>query len=420
MTESVNTIVIGAGQAGLSTSYFLKKRGVDHLVLEKEAIAASWRRRWDSFTLVTPGAMCNLPHFPQGGDPDGFLTRDQVVRYLEEFAASFAPPLRLGVCVTAVTPDSTHNGYRVETDQGVFSCQNVVVATSIFQNPRLPDFAGELPATITQIHSHAYRNPAQLPDGAVLIVGSGQSGSQIMDELFMAGRQVYLSVSRAGGLLRRYRGQDIFHWLRQLGIFELSVHQLESPAERFEAHNHVSGRDGGKTINLRRYGRQGVTLLGKVAGVSGDRIYLADDLFDNLELADKIARQQCEMLDKEIATRGIAAPPPTAEELMAEDWQPPEAPRELSLTSAGINSIIWATGYRFDFSWIKGVALDEYGYPIQQQGVAPQPGLYFVGLHWLNKFKSGLIYGVGEDAAHVAGHLTTNRNLLLRHRSLAG
>jgi putative flavoprotein involved in K+ transport len=405
MAESVNTIVIGAGQAGLSTSYFLKRQGVEHLVLEKEALGASWRKRWDSFTLVTPNAMCNLPNFACNGDPDGFLQRDGIVRYLEDFAATFEPPLRTGVCVTAVTPDPSGGGFTVKTDKGDYQCQNVVVATSIFQQPRIPAFASQLPRGVMQLHSDKYRNPAQLPDGAVLVVGSGQSGAQIMDELFMDGRQVYLSVSRAGGALRRYRGKDTFAWLRKLGIFEMSVHQLDSPAERFEAHNHVSGRDGGKTINLRRYGRNGVTLLGKVAGINGDCLYLADDLADNLNLADKTSRQLCEMLDKQIAAQGVEAPPPRVEELTPDTWQPSPTPRELSLSQAGINTVIWATGYRFDFSWIRGADLDEFGYPIQQQGVAPQPGLYFVGLHWLNKFKSGLLYGVAEDAEHVATHL---------------
>jgi putative flavoprotein involved in K+ transport len=406
MSDYINTIIIGAGQAGLSTSYYLKQCGVEHLVLEKEAIGASWRKRWDSFTLVTPNEMCNLPDFAYNGrEPVGFLQRDKIVDYLERFAATFDPPLRTGVCVTAVTPNSSGEGFTVETDRGSFHCRNVVVATSIFHQPRIPTIAAGLPPEIKQMHSNSYRNPAQLPDGAVLIVGSGQSGAQIMDELVMAGRQVYLSVSRAGGVLRRYRGKDTFTWMRELGIFDMSVHQLDSPAERFEAHNHVSGRDGGKTLNLRRYGRNGVTLLGKVAGIDGDCLYLAGDLADNLNLADKISRQLCQMLDKQIAAQGVEAPPPTAEELMAESWEPTNTLRELSLAEAGITSVIWATGYRFDFSWIEGVEVDEFGYPSQQQGVAPQPGLYFVGLHWLNKFKSGLLYGVAEDAEHVAAHV---------------
>jgi putative flavoprotein involved in K+ transport len=406
MSEHINTIIIGAGQAGLSTSYYLKQNGVEHLVLEKEAIGASWRRRWDSFTLVTPNEMCNLPNFPyQGSEPAGFLKRDGIVDYLEGFAATFEPPLQTGVCVTAVTPDSSGEGFMVETDRGSYHCRHVVVATSIFQQPHIPACAAGLPPDIMQLHSNDYRNPAQLPAGAVLVVGSGQSGAQIMDELVMAGRQVYLSVSRAGGVLRRYRGKDTFTWLRELGIFEMPVHQLDSPAERFEAHNHVSGRDGGKTINLRRYGRNGVTLLGKIKGASEGHIFLADDLAQNLRLADKLSQQLCQMLDKQMAVQGVKAPPPTAEELMAESWEPGDTPRQLSLAEVGITSVIWATGYRFNFNWIKGLEMDEFGYPVQQQGVASWPGLYFVGLHWLNKFKSGLLYGVAEDAEHVAAHI---------------
>ncbi len=401
MGTAINTIVIGAGQAGLSTSYFLQQHGVEHLVLEKEAIGASWRKRWDSFTLVTPNAMCNLPNFACNGNPDGFLQRDEVVGYLEDFAATFDPPLRTGVCVTAVTPNPD-GGFTVTSDQGDYQCQNVVVATSIFSRPYRPAVAHALPPSVMQLHANEYRNPAQLPAGAVLVVGSGQSGTQIMDDLVMAGRQVYLSVSRAGHMPRHYRGQDTFHWMRELGVFDMPAHQLESPADRFTAHNHVSGRDGGKTINIREYGRNGVILLGKVTGADGDCLYLADDLTDNLNQAEKKCDKLCEMLDRRMADLGIDAPPPVA---TAEPWQPPQPPRELSLTRAGISTVIWATGYRFDFSWIKGAQLDEFGYPVQEQGVTPQPGLYFVGLHWLNKFKSGLLYGVAEDAEHVATHL---------------
>lgn len=409
MAENIHTAVIGAGQAGLSVSYYLKQQGIEHIVLDKSGIGASWRQRWDSFTLVTPNAMNNLPDFPSGGDPDGFLERDAVIRYLEDFATSFAPPLRTGVLVTAVTPQDTGQGFTVETDAGPYHCHNVVVATSIFQQPRLPAGAAALPAGILQLHSSQYRHPSALPDGAVLVVGSGQSGTQIVDELLAAGRQVYLSVSRAGRAPRRYRGRDIMAWMRLFQLFEMPVHQLESPAERFEAHLHLSGRDGGKTLNLRRFGREGVVLLGKVAGVAGDCLYLADDLTQNLQAADTAAARLCGMIDKRIEESGIEAPLPTAEELLPESWEPRETGRELSLAAAGISAVVWATGYRFNFNWIKGLDVDVYGYPVQQQGVTAQPGLYFAGLHWLNKFKSGLLYGVAEDAAHVAAHLAGQR-----------
>jgi putative flavoprotein involved in K+ transport len=408
MSKQVDTIIIGAGQAGLSTSYYLTQQDAPHLILEKEAIGASWRQRWDSFTLVTPNEMCNLPDFAYDGrEPVGFMGRDGVVDYLERFAATFDPPLRTGVCVTAVTPDPSGAGFVVESDRGSYHSRNVVVATSIFHQPYIPDCAAGLPPEIVQYHSDQYRNPDQLPPGAVLVVGSGQSGTQIMDELVMAGRRVYLSVSRAGGMPRRYRGKDAFIWMRELGVFDMSVDQLESPADRFAAHNHVSGRDGGKRINLRRYGRNGVTLLGKVAAVRNGRLFLADDLDENLRLVDKNAREFCQMLDKKMADQGIEAPPPTVEELMADNWQPDDLVRELSLAEAGITTVIWATGYRFNFNWIKGLELDEFGYPVQERGVSLLPGLYFVGLHWLNKFKSGLLYGVAEDAAHVAEHVAT-------------
>ncbi|HMQ33282.1 MAG TPA: NAD(P)/FAD-dependent oxidoreductase [Chloroflexaceae bacterium] len=407
MAETINTIVVGAGQAGLATSYFLKRHDVEHLVLEQSEVAASWRQRWDSFTLVTPNGMCGLPGFPWDGDPGGYLGRDEVISYLADFAASFEPPLRTGVRVAAARPAG--GGFRVETSAGAYSCRNLVVATGLFQRPALPACAGRLDPQVPQLHSSAYRGPGQLPAGAVLVVGSGQSGAQIADELHGAGRQVYLSVSRAGRAPRRYRGRDVMDWMRELGVFDMGVDQLESPAERFEAHAHLSGRDGGRTLNLRRFGRAGMVLLGKVSDAEGDRVRLAPDLEQNLGAADEAAARLCTMLDRRIAEAGIHAPPPDDDELQPERWSPPAGPGELGLRDAGIGAVIWATGYCFDFSWIAGLAVDPFGYPVQRQGVTPTPGLFFVGLHWLNKFKSGLLYGVAEDAEHVAGQVAARQ-----------
>jgi putative flavoprotein involved in K+ transport len=248
-----------------------------------------------------------------------------------------------------------------------------------------------------------------LPEGAVLVVGSGQSGAQIAEELHRSGRKVYLSVSRAGRAPRRYRGRDVMDWFRLFGLFDQTVDQLDSPSERFDAHPHISGRDGGKTINLRRLGREGVILLGKVDGAKDECIFLAPDLDQNLHAADSFAEQLCRMIDRRVAAMGIDAPQPAATETLSENWAPSEVLHELSLADAGISVVVWATGYSFDFSWIEAPVFDAFGYPIQQQGITACPGLYFAGLHWLHKFKSGLLYGVAEDAEHVARHIAASR-----------
>jgi putative flavoprotein involved in K+ transport len=396
MIERMHTIVIGAGQAGLSVSCCLRQRGIPHLILEQERIGASWRRRWDSFTLVTPNAMVTLPGFAYGGDPVGFMQRDDVVGYLDAYAASFAAPIRRGVRVHALTPRDG-SGWTVHTSAHTFECTNVVVATGTYQRPRVPACASAISGDVMQLHSSDFRNAQELPQGAVLVVGSGQSGAQIADDLHEAGRRVFLSVSRAGRAPRTYRGRDITEWFREFGFFERPVTALESPAERFEANPHFSGRGGGRSLNLREFAARGITLLGKITWADGDRLDLRDDLHENLDRADGFAQQLCDMIDERIEEAGIAAPvdatrPPAV--------SIPTPPTRISLRERNINSVIWATGYSYDFSWTNA-ALDPHGYPLTEQGVTPLPGLYFVGLHWLHRFKSGLLYGVGDDARHV-------------------
>jgi putative flavoprotein involved in K+ transport len=405
MPESIHTVVIGGGQAGLATSYHLTQRGLEHVVLEKSRVGESWRsQRWDSFTLVTPNWSLRLPGFPyQGPDPDGFLTRDQTVAYLEDYVALFDPPLRLGVEVTSVAMRPTSHGYRVETNQGTLDAANVVVATGSYQKPKFPPFSAKLPARLCQIHSVAYRNPKQLPPGAVLVVGSGQSGAQIAEELYLGGRQVYLSVGSSGRFPRRYRGKDIGWWLEQMGFLKRTVDALPSPAARFAPSGHLSGKDGGHTLNLHQFARDGVTLLGHVADVRQGQVYLAADLKENLAKADQAAAGIRKSADEYVERAGIQAPDDPQPELR--DGYEAKEIRELDLGSAGIRTVLWATGYRFDFSWVEAPLLDDYGYPIQRRGVTDYPGLYFVGLHWLHTIASALLSGVGDDAAHVVEHI---------------
>lgn len=399
MTARFNTIVIGAGHAGLATSYYLTQQGRNHIVLEKQRIGEAWRSaKWDSFTLVTPNWALRLPGFPyQGDDPDGFLTRDEVVRYLEAYSRSFNAPVRTGIEVTSIEQDGAR--FRVSTDSGVFEADNVVIAAGTFQMPRIPAYSTRISGHIRQLHSSQYRNPQALPEGAVLIIGSGQSGCQIAEELQEHGRRVYLCTSGAGNLPRRYRGRDIFHWAELLGVLDQPVEKLPSPAARFTANPQLTGKDGGHTVSLHHLALSGVTLLGRLQAADGSALIIADDLMANLARADEFATEFKQAVDEFIAQNGLQAPPDDAPELRA--GYESKIITELDLDAAGISVIIWATGYAFDYSWIKFPIFDEFGYPTQKRGVTAVAGLYFVGLHWQRVAKSDLFAGIGEDAAYV-------------------
>lgn len=403
--EQRDTVIVGGGQSGLTMSYLLTQQDRDHVVLEKsQQVASAWRQRWDSFTLVTPNWQLRLPGHPYTGeDPDGFLPRDRVVEYLEDYAASFDPPIRFGATATRVAPDGD-GGYVVETDDGTLRADNVVVAAGTFQQPRIPPASQRVPAGIEQLHSRDYRNPDQLGDGAVLVVGSGQSGSQIAQELHESGRDVHLCVSGPGRLPRRYRCRDGMWWAMKLGITDQTVDELDSPEERFTANPRISGRDGGQTINLHEFARDGIQLLGRLEDVRDGRALLAPDLHASLEAADTMVAEFCAGVDQYVQEAGLDAPEESLEQLR--DGYDQEQVTELDLTEAGIGTVLWATGYRWDYSsWIDLPVFDEFGYPVQDRGVTEHPGLYFLGLHYLHTLKSGLFLGVGEDAQHVADHL---------------
>lgn len=403
--EKRDTVIIGGGQAGLAMSYLLTQQERDHVILEKgQRIGESWRGRWDSFTLVTPNWQLQLPGHPyQGDDPDGFLARDEVVAYLEDYAAKFDPPIRFGTEVTAVTQNETDGGYRVHTADRLYEADNVVVAVGAFQFPDIPAFSEDAPEDIHQLHSSAYRNPDALPEGNVLVVGSGQSGCQIAQELNENGRQVYLCTGSAGRLPRRYWGKDGMWWAIKLGMVDQTVDELESPAERFTANPQISGKDGGQDINLHQFARDGIELLGHLEGFQGQRAILAPDLHQNLARADEMAAQFRKGVDKYVREAGLDAPEETVVEL--QDGYEQDVTTELDLAAAEIDVILWATGFDRDFSWIELPIFDEWGYPVQQRGVTEHDGLYFLGLHWLHTLKSGLFLGVGEDAAHIAAHI---------------
>jgi len=403
MSEQIETIIIGGGQAGLSTSFQLKKRDHEHIILEQAAQAGkAWRTdRWDSFTLLTPNWSFRLPGAEYHGDaPDGFMPRNEIVARFERYVERFHLPVRYQVRATSVEQNAEGRGYLIRADGRLLQARNVVVATGLFQRPKLPAFSTDLSREIMQLHSAEYRNPRSLPAGAVLVVGSGQSGCQIAEELYQSGRKVYLCVGSAGRGPRRYRGKDIYEWLHLSGFLDRTVDQLPSPKAKFAGSAQVSGRDGGRSLNLHQFSRDGVVLLGHLQGARANSVWLASDLKENLAKADNFEVEMVRLVDAFIAQAGLNAPPEDLPQLRY--GYEAEEIAELDLRSAGISTIIWAMGYSFDFSSVSLPVLDTDGYPVQKRGVTAYSGLFFVGLPWLYKQKSGLLIGVGEDADYIA------------------
>lgn len=409
MRESVDTIVIGAGQAGLCASHYLAKAGREHLVLEKDRIGERWRTGvWDSFTLVTPNWTVKLPDHPyEGDDPDGFMHKDELIDHLERFAHKVDPPLRTGVEVTSVRRSDGPGRFELATSDGTLAARNVIVATSNFRRPKLPEAASRVPEGIAQLHASEYRNPDALPSGAVLVVGSGQSGTQIADELAQHGeRRTFLSVGGAPRFPRRYRGRDLFWWADRLGLLDQTVDDLDSPADRFAPNPQATGRDGGRTMNLHGLARDGVELLGRFEGVEGGTLRFAPDLHERLARIDEGAEKLERDLDTAVEKMGLDLPE------ASEDEDPTlrhgyDAPVRTALDpeAEGIATIVWATGYDHDFSWVEPLPLDEWDYPVSRRGVTDVPGLYLLGLHWLHTRRSSLLSGVAADAEHVVGEL---------------
>ena len=406
MSTVVDTVIVGAGQAGLATSYFLQQRGHSHVVLEKAPrVASAWRTgRWDSFTLITPNWTFLLPGAEYSGDErEGFMPLAEVVERFDRYVESNHLPVQCGVEVTAVESNRAGEGFIVRTTAGEWQAAHVVIAAGLYQSPKRLPFAAALDSSITQIHSGEYKNAAQLPAGAVLVLGSGQSGCQIAEELNEEGRQVYLSLGLVGRAPRRYRGKDTFTWLMECGFMDRTPDMLPSPRAKYAANPQVSGQKGGHTLNLHKFARDGIVLLGRVQSGSGTTIQFLPNRNESLARGDAIEKNIVGVIDGYIQRSGHSAPEESLPELR--DGYTGEEITELDLEALGITSIIWATGYNFDFSWVRFPVFDGDGFPMQKQGVTEVPGLYFVGLPWMTKYKSGLLAGVGEDAAHVAAHI---------------
>ena len=407
-----SVIVVGGGQAGLSASYYLQRENIDHLVLEKHSVTHTWRnQRWDAFSLVTPNWQCALPGYSynddfKGTDPHGFMRKDEINQYLAGFVKKVNAPVREGVAVQRVIPRA-EGGFQVHTSQGEFSADQVIVASGGYHTPIIPRLAERLPAELNQIHSEQYRNPQALPAGNVLVVGSGQSGAQIAEDLHLAGRKVYLAVGDAPRCARFYRGKDVVDWLAQMGYYDIGVdtHPLREGV-RDNTNHYVTGRDGGRDIDLRHFAREGMRLFGRLDGLQGTRLQFANNLAQSLDSADAVYNRINASIDQYIEQHAIDAPPG---ERYQPVWTPEQACDELDLEQEGITSIIWCIGFSPDFTWLEAPVFNGRGHPAHQRGVTAQPGLYFLGLPWLYTWGSGRFSGVAKDAQFLVDRIRASR-----------
>lgn len=411
--HTTDTLVIGAGQAGIAMSEHLSKKGIAHVVLEKNRIAEAWRtRRWDSLVANGPCWHDRFPSMAFDGEQDVFVHHDKVADYFENYAKHIKAPIQTGVTVTQVTSLQNQQGYLVSSSNGDFTAKRVVVATGAFQIPSIPAVIDNT-APILQIHSDSYKNPEQLPNGTVLVVGSGSSGVQIASELNHSfkdsNRQVYLSVGAHERPPRRYRGRDNVWWLGVLGGWD-----REKPAGGVKKGFAVSGANGGETVDFRKLAHAGVHLLGSTQSYVNGIIHLNDDLFTNIHQAEQSYLDLLDSADKFIADNGLDLP----EEPSAREFLPlPECIKQplktISLQSDNIASVIWATGFKHDYSWLNvDDVLDDLGQPIHKRGITKQDGIYFIGLPFLTSQGSSFIWGVWHDAGHIAEHIAIKNKYL--------
>lgn len=404
----IDTLVIGAGQAGVAMSEHLSKLGVPHLVLERNRIAERWRtERWDSLVANGPAWHDRFPGLEfEGADPESFIPKEQVADYFVAYAEKFNAPIRTGVEVKKVERNTDRPGFTIETSEGLIEANRVVAATGPFQRPVIPPIAPKSEG-ITQIHSAEYRNPAQLAEGGVLVVGAGSSGVQIADELQRAGKKVYLSVGAHDRPPRSYRNRDFVWWLGVLG--EWDAEAMKPGTEHVTIA--VTGAHGGKgTVDFRALAHQGITLVGLTESFNNGTVSFKSNLVENVNRGDKNYLDLLDAADAYIERNGLDLPEePEARNMLPEPECMTNPVLELNLAEADITSIIWATGFAVDYSWLDVNAFDEAGKPAHQRGVSTEPGVYFVGLPWLSRRGSTFIWGVWHDAKHIADHIATQR-----------
>jgi putative flavoprotein involved in K+ transport len=400
-------VIVGGGQAGLSVSYYLSKQGIDHMVFEKETMAHKWSsQRWDAFCLVTPNWQCKLPDFPYpGADTDGFMVKDEILGYLKGFIEKVDPPVCEHTEVHVVR--KTAEGFAVESSAGDCTADAVVLATSLYAIPVIPRPAERLPADILQIHSADYRSAAQLPEGKVMVVGSGQSGCQIAEDLHLSGREVHLVTGEAPRCARFYRGRDVTAWLWDMGHYELTIAHEGMGGKKDDTNHYLTGRDGGRDIDLRKFALEGMRLYGRMTGVDGSTMLFRENLKENLDNADRVYNGINAAIDSYIASNGIEAPPASIYEPV---WEPDGEVAVLDLKAEGITSIVWSTGFRPDWSYADLPVFNGAGEPVHQRGVTSVKGTYLVGLPWLWTWGSGRFLSVAEDARHIAGKIQEQLN----------
>jgi putative flavoprotein involved in K+ transport len=403
MGEHHDTVVIGGGQAGLAMSAVLQQRGREHVVLERRQVGERWRtERWESLRFQFPNWSLELPGYAYSGeDPDGFAHWREILRVVEDYAAGARAPVREHTEVTGLR--ATDGGFALSVPDATIHARHVVVATGPFQRPRIPQLAEGVAPSVLQTDPTRYRRPENLPDGAVLVVGSGASGCQIGDELLRAGRTVFLSVSRHRRVPRRFRGKDVYWWLDRMGRFAQTIDSF--PGRQWPPSTVVTGVSGGYDVNVRQMAADGVRVLGRVIGASDGTLAVASNANEVLDEADAAfagfvaAAHEFAVANPDV---GLAEEEPTGSTALPATVAELES---LDLRRENVTAIVWATGYDCDFGWLRVPVLDAQGRPLQQRGVTRVPGLYFLGLHWMHTFKSGLFAGVGSDAEYLAEHM---------------
>jgi putative flavoprotein involved in K+ transport len=419
---SVDVVVVGGGQGGLGTAYHLAQNGLDFVVLERGRLGETWlSQRWDSFALNTPNWMNGLPGAAYSGpDPFGFMTHAELAESFKEYAQEFDLPVRTGVTVTGVGLSDGEGRYLVvgETNDGEpvnYETDSVVIASGILQSSRVPPISSRMPDDIVQLHTASYKSPKLLPDGAVLVVGGGQSGAQIVEDLRGAGRTVYFSISKAPRLPRRYRGRDFMDWWVDMGMWDVATDDVDDPAVLTTTNPLVSGVGPvGHTVSYQQLARDGVRLMGRLEDVIGDEIITDDKVVDYIRNADAKSEELRDKIDRFIEEQGLTVPQPDpdpADRSLAAD-EPVDYLTRLDLKEAGVGTIIWCTGFTADFSWIDLPVTEANGKPVHHNGEALVPGIYFVGFPWLSKRKSGVVLGIDEDAQHIGELILQHHNTI--------
>ena len=404
MKKHYSVIVVGGGQAGLSIGYCLKSKGIDHIIFEKNYAGYSWQeKRWDTFCLVTPNWQCTLPGYHYSGDdPDGFMQRDEIVKYIKDYAKSFDPPIKEGVEVFSVAKNS-QGLFEIASSIGNYTADQVVIATGNYHQAKIPRVAEKLTNHVLQLHSSEYKNPKSLPEGEVLVVGSGQSGCQIAEDLHLAGKKVHLCVGGAPRSPRQYRGKDVVDWLDRLGYYDLSIDEHSDPESvRNKTNHYLTGRDGGHEIDLRQFALEGMQLYGSLEDIRGNNLKFKPNLKQNLDRADDVFQSIKRTIDEYIAKQGTAAPTELPYQPV---WQPETEVLELDYKKSNITSVIWCIGYQANFSWVNVPVFDGKGYPSHDRGVTSVRGLYFLGLPWLYTWGSGRFSGIARDAEYLSDYI---------------